>query len=395
MRGAWWKIVVGLAAASVVSVACDGLLGVDFGDARAPATDAGAEDGSPDGPSAACAATCRGCCVGDLCKAGDVDEACGTSGGACTACGAKTCKAGACVPAVVLFGGTSDDASVLPAETWTWDGDSWKQRLTAGPPARSGGAMAALGSDVFVGYGYDPLQAGPLNDWWKWDGHRWSSVFASSRDATVPSGRENPTVGALNGKIVLFGGTLATRASTGSPPVYDPLGDMWEFDGSSWKKRAVPSPSKRFAGAVARLGNKLVLHGGIGCSDICYRAGDTWEWDGTSWTDRGTGGPNSGESVMAALGGKLVLFGGGTGDETWQWDGNSWTQWSVPGPKPSPRTEAAMVPYGDKVVLFGGRSSQSATRYGDTWEWDGTVWRERKGQGPSPRSGHTMAVPIE
>ena len=59
---------------------------------------------------------------------------------------------------------------------------------------------------------------------------------------------------------------------------------------------------------------------------------------------------------MAALGNKVVLFGGLTSEEfgdMWEWDGATWTN-KTPVPKPSTRSNAAMAVYGNKLVLFGG-----------------------------------------
>jgi hypothetical protein len=46
---------------------------------------------------------------------------------------------------VVLFGGHALDATganVEMSDTWEWDGNTWSQRLVAGPSARSGAGMA-------------------------------------------------------------------------------------------------------------------------------------------------------------------------------------------------------------------------------------------------------------
>lgn len=109
--------------------ACQGLLGVDFDNARpigAPVSDGGgdaADDAVRVDPG--CQASCAGCCVGSACQPGTTDDACGLSGAACKECGSRTCKAGACAPTVVLFGG------------------NW---AAARRPAIHGGGMARRGS---------------------------------------------------------------------------------------------------------------------------------------------------------------------------------------------------------------------------------------------------------
>ena len=50
----------------------------------------------PPGPTCS-AATCAGCCMGGVCQTGTLDNACGTGGGACKACGAsEECTKGTC-----------------------------------------------------------------------------------------------------------------------------------------------------------------------------------------------------------------------------------------------------------------------------------------------------------
>ena len=45
---------------------------------------------------------------------------------------------------------------------------------------------------------------------------------------------------------------------------------------------------------------------------------ETWEWDGSTWTKRAAVGPGARcEAAMAALGDRLILYGGGFSDETW------------------------------------------------------------------------------
>lgn len=134
-----------------------------------------------------------GCCVGDVCQAGDTDEACGAKGAACASCGLKACKAGACAPVVVLFGGENTEYALASTETWTYDGDAWKKRITASPTPRAGGGMATLGDAMFFGFGSNPtLAADPFRDLWKWDGRRWTSVFTNGLDPSLPPPREDP-----------------------------------------------------------------------------------------------------------------------------------------------------------------------------------------------------------
>src|SRR5690606_2683632 len=111
-----------------------------------------------------------------------------------------------------------------------------------------------------------------------------------------------------------------------------------------------------FAMAFDSGRGKVVLHGGLSFSELVDLEDpetwvdpiyweDTWEWDGASWTQvETTGAPPRFEHAMAydPMRGKVVLFGGATGDsssllshlvnDTWEWDGVSWTQVATTGP---------------------------------------------------------------
>ena len=125
-------------------------------------------------------------------------------------------------------------------------------------------------------------------------------------------------------------------------------------------------------------------------------------YDGTSWTQMAPAHAPSPrrDAVAAAVDGKVVLFGGDTiknggwasVNETWVWDGADWTE-QHPAQSPDPRSFAGMAAAGGQVVLFGGGTFGGS--YGDpagTWTWDGTNWTEHTGAGPSPRNGPAMAA---
>lgn len=65
----------------------------------------------PDSGHKSCASTCDGCCVGETCMPGASNDACGTSGSACTDCASsnQVCTNGAC-------------ACAPPPPSWTCSG---------------------------------------------------------------------------------------------------------------------------------------------------------------------------------------------------------------------------------------------------------------------------------
>lgn len=80
----------------------------------------------------------------------------------------------------MLFGGF--DGNYL-SDTWEWDGKTWKQVASLGPPARGGkpgmaydGALRKVllfGGGIGGGTAAKP-QA--FNDSWAWDGKEWANV---------------------------------------------------------------------------------------------------------------------------------------------------------------------------------------------------------------------------
>jgi hypothetical protein len=73
-------------------------------------------------------------------------------------------------------------------------------------------------------------------------------------------------------------------------------------------------------------------------------------------------------------------------------DGTDWTQ-QQPAQSPDARSFAGMAAAGGLVVLFGGGSfgGSFAAPVG-TWTWDGARWTQQTGPGPAPRNYPAMAA---
>jgi hypothetical protein len=113
---------------------------------------------------------------------------------------------------VVLFGGSSGSGYL--ADTWIWDGSSWKQAAPAvSPSARTNAAMAADANGNIVLFGGNGSMVGALSDTW---------VFSVASDTTPPviTVPTNVTVPATNptGATVIFQAT-ATDDVDGQLPV--------------------------------------------------------------------------------------------------------------------------------------------------------------------------------
>jgi hypothetical protein len=207
-----------------------------------------------------------------------------------------------------------------------------------------------------------------------------TSMIASDAAVDVPSLGDA-------GVAILFGGVH---------PTADFLADTWTWNGTAWTELATPGPPSRASAAMAALNGKVFLFGGFSSGGVDNEGlvpNDTWEWDGAAWTNLHVAGPPARlGAVMAPLDGKLVLFGGNDYarllSDTWTWDGVAWKELDVAGPPA--RDLSVMVPLGGKLVLFGGDDGGPGA-LSDTWTWDGTAWTEITVTGPSPRFGAVMA----
>jgi hypothetical protein len=197
---------------------------------------------------------------------------------------------------------------------------------------------------------------------------------------------------------------LFTVVNSGPESPYE--GATWEWDGVDWTRKNPahsPVPYRQFG--LASLGSRVVYFGGSTGSEAFDKWNHTWEWDGVDWTEKTTTVKPSARvaPAMATYGNKVVLFGGGSlaaaqinppyppRDDTWEWDGTVWTQRSPQvSPEPRQNASAALAAVGSKLVLFGGESAQGAP-VSTAWEWDGTVWTPRTGALPPARTGGVLA----
>jgi hypothetical protein len=247
---------------------------------------------------------------------------------------------------------------LLGADTWEWDGEVWRKRVSSAQPPGIGMAAYDAAHDKVVGLTNDQT--------WTWDGNVWTQETAGSPTSTGGA----MTYDAARGNVVKFGGVHdGTMASS----------ETWLWDGSAWT-RAQPatSPPPRIDHALAydAKRHKVVLFGGSTDPLMGQPLADTWEWDGSTWAQLAptTSPPARWRHVMVydATRERVLVIGGGVlntlYNDTWEWDGASWTKLD-PAAQPQARTDlaAAYDAARETVVVFGGWGGAIGIGLSDTW----------------------------
>lgn len=344
---------------------------------------------------------------------------------------------------VVMFGG--DVSGGLLADTWLYDGADWRRAPASGPAPRAGHALvhdARRGVVVLHGGRASPAGGpalAPHADTWEWDGTTWRAVVLPDAPAGAAAwtGAYDPVTAAIvftdGARTFLYDGASWRPGPVPPQPAphltFDVVrqrvllhggvtGDVWALERAAWTRLSLPlrsmvsplwvgdargvvlagggqataltaagwepvlaAPAVYGAAAAfdAARGHVVVVGGERSSGDVLD---ETWLWTPTGWRD----GPGTGTArTRAALAydaarGAIVLHGGISGftrlGDTWTFDGTTWTL--RPGDTPGPR-EGAAIAYDARrgeVVLFGGRTD-TLLLDDATWTWDGATWTRR------------------
>jgi len=156
----------------------------------------------------------------------------------------------------ILFGGYDGQTR---SDTWEWDGTTWTLRATTGPPGRYFHAMTYDPVRdrivMFGGYYSTGASYGFLGDTWEWDGNSWNERLSSGPTARSGHAMAFDT---SHGRTLLFGGSYFG----GSAQFY---GDTWSWDGTSW------TPSTPFARDSCSSVDITAQYSGIPGSGTAHR----------------------------------------------------------------------------------------------------------------------------
>ncbi|MEM7205333.1 MAG: hypothetical protein AAF628_34070 [Planctomycetota bacterium] len=266
----------------------------------------------------------------------------------------------------VLFGGyRSGDLG----DTWEWDGVSWTHRIVSGPVGRYAQGLAYDSHrrvTVMFGGARGIYFSSALADTWEWDGNTWRAiVFAAS---PPPRYHNHMVYDRSRQRMVLVG-----TSATGGPV------ETWEYDGANWALAHTGSPGSSLTVAERDLmaydvrRQRTVRAVYYGSSDALI-----WEWDGVQWLQRhpspGLPSSTSGRMVYDESVGRLVAVTGTvtSGFGVWEWDGGTTSGWQKRSPASEPypviRHGMAFDSARKVTVLFGGRPTQS-----QTWEYSSSA----------------------
>ncbi len=299
---------------------------------------------------------------------------------------------------VVLFSGSNDTN-----DTWTYDGQ-WRAEEAPGerPAARTGASFAFdTKRGVAVLFGGQNRTTTPveyLADTWEWDGTSWKRM--SPAMSPPPRLTAAAAYDPKRGVVVLFGGVVFFSVS----PFTQYFHDTWEYDGTTWTQKQITGPDK-YAGAMSwdPVSQRILLSGGQSETlvDGVFTRKDTWAYDGQSWTKIDSADNAEVVTTVAAtdgVRGVAQLFSSGL-HKMLEWNGTAWVQpaGDVAAGTPGPLLAMyqGVVAMKTQLLAFGGADKDpfvagTPTISASTQLFDGN-WRLLGGTEPSARFLPAMA----
>ncbi len=178
---------------------------------------------------------------------------------------------------VIAFGGvigfSPTNGDLYGTQTWSWNGQQWRQLYPATSPTASDANFGVMTTDNATG---QPVLVNQRTGVvWTWNGATWAQHIpaqappARAQSALVYNGHDQA--------VVLLGGVTAVEAQL--------MSDMWAWNGVSWNQLAASVPSG--IGILAAAWDPSTQ------TDVLYRAqgmdngpftSQTWLWNGTAWS---------------------------------------------------------------------------------------------------------------
>ncbi len=236
-----------------------------------------------------------------------------------------------------------------------WNGSSWSA-LTQGLN-NTVYAIAVSGSDVYVGGAFTTAGGATRNYIAKWNGSSWSSLGGGMNGSVYGI--------AVNGSDVFAGGNFTTAGGK-------TVNFIARWDGSEWWP--LGSGANNTVYTVAGDGSNIYIGGSFTYVNgiNAYRIA---KWNGTSWSVlfSGTGGTVrsiliDGSDLYA--GGEFTTAGGSSANYIARWNGSSW---SALGSGMNSYVYS-IDSYGSNIYAGGGFTTAGGTTVNRVARWNGSAW---------------------
>ncbi|HVM97275.1 MAG TPA: hypothetical protein VMT89_12855, partial [Candidatus Acidoferrales bacterium] len=254
--------------------------------------------------------------------------------------------------------------AALSARSTAVDPDAgWDNRFWRSGAEYTVGAIAFIGSDMYVAGDIPSINNVSTNGIAKWDGSTWSALGSGLDDSN--NGFEVTTVSSMSviGTDLYVAGEFSKAGGI-------TVSNIAKWDGSSWSALGSGVDGDAFGTAV--MGTDLYVTGRFtNAGGITSRA--IAKWNGTSWSTLGSGlfdtlHDSTVASAMAVIGTDLYVggffntAGGNSAQYIAKWDGSTWS--AVGGGLPDMPSSFAVI----------GSNLYAAGRFHYIEVWDGTSW---------------------
>jgi hypothetical protein len=250
-----------------------------------------------------------------------------------------------------------------------WNGSSWSALGSGMGMNNEVRALTVLGSDVHAGGNFTTAGGSVANYTAKWNGTSWSAL--GSGIGGYPYATYVYAL-AVSGSNVYAGGYFTTAGGSAAT-------NIAKWNGSSWTPLGSGMNSGVYALAVsgsdAYAGGNFTTAGGSGANYIA-------KWDGTSWSPLGSGMNNqvnalavSGSDLYA--GGYFTTAGGNAANHIAKWNGSSWSALDsgvFGGDYPLYGSVSTLAVAGTNLYAGGSFTTAGNSAATNVARWNGSSW---------------------
>ncbi len=242
-----------------------------------------------------------------------------------------------------------------------WNGKSWSDvgGGVGGGDFPTVRVITVVGSDLYVGGEFIEAGGQTANKIARWNGSNWSALGSGAANGVSPGDFIAVHAIAALGSDIFVGGGFTQAGGQ------DAVG-IARWNGTAWSPLGVGAANgvNNLVYALATLDGDLYVGGGF-TEAGGQEAFGIARWNGTEWSTLGTGGSNGVNGIVQALvvsgsdlyvGGSFSLAGGQPANGLARWDGSAWEGLSVDAP---PQIVRAMVV--DNNTLYAGGAGLSQT----------------------------------